>query len=82
MTDKKRDVFGGTPNTAVGPAVALLWRGKTTALPKIRGERRPFAVPVGGPRNRLSLNVIRTYSGIHARNLTISANTEKPTVGF
>jgi hypothetical protein len=38
---------------------------------------RPFAVAIALPRNLLCLNVIRTYSYTHARNLTISAQNRK-----
>jgi len=64
-----RDVFGGTPNTAVG----------TTALPRIRVHLRPFAitVAVGLPSNLFAHNVIHIILYAHDENLTISAEKRK-----
>jgi hypothetical protein len=49
----------------------------TVALPKIRGDLRPFAVAVGLPRNLLCLNGIHIILYSHDENLTISAQNRK-----
>jgi hypothetical protein len=49
----------------------------TVALPKIRGDLRPFAVAIGLPRNLLCLNDLHIILYFHDENLTISAQNRK-----
>jgi hypothetical protein len=49
----------------------------TVALPKIRGDLRPFAVAVGLPRNLLCLNDLHIILYFHDENLTLSVQNRK-----